>query len=250
MRDKIGVGVMGGGGISAEGHICGYQADPRCEVVALYDLDEAKMKEQAQRLGVPHTYTDLDAFLQRDDIQAVSICSPDHLHGDHGHAALQAGKHVLCEKPMTMSYADTRLLIDTARQHQLLLMEGVWSRFQPNYRRLKELLKEGLIGEVKLVRADFGFDAGWQPERRLLNPDLAGGGTYDVGVYPIMFANDLFGGVPMDIQAMAEMTETGVDGHCSMLLRYPDGGVAQLNSGVQLRMRNDAIIYGKKGWIE
>lgn len=96
--NQIGIGVIGGGGIAAEGHIRGYQTAPRCVVQALWDVDEAKVEEQAQRLGVPSVSASLDELLGRDDIQAVSVCSPDHTHGELCHKARQAGKHVLCEK--------------------------------------------------------------------------------------------------------------------------------------------------------
>ena len=150
MTDKIGIGVIGGGGISAEGHICGYQADPRCEVVALYDLDEAKMAEQAQRLGAPHTYTALDAFLNRADLQAVSICSPDHLHGEHCHAALQAGKHVLCEKPMTTSRADAARLVQDVRSTGLVFLGGHVYHFRPDYQAMVATYRRGLVGGRRL----------------------------------------------------------------------------------------------------
>src|SRR5690554_5839670 len=99
--EAIGIGVIGGGGIAAEGHISGYKLDPRCQVVALWDNDKQRVSEQAQRLGVPHICETIDELLSREDIQAVSVCTPDHLHGEHAHAALAAGKHVLVEKPMT-----------------------------------------------------------------------------------------------------------------------------------------------------
>ena len=207
-------------------------------------------KSLAEKLPDVKVFDTYEALCADPEVDIIYVSTTHNYHKEHVLLALEHGKHVLCEKPMTLSYADTKMLIDTARSKGLLLMEGVWSRFQPNYRKLKALLAEDVIGKVRLVRADFGFKAPWLPERRIFNPDLAGGGTYDVGVYPIMFANDIFGGIPDEIHAYGQMTTTGVDGACSMLFRYPGGGMAQLNSGVDLRMRNDAIIYGENGWIE
>lgn len=192
MADKIGIGVIGGGGISAEGHICGYQADPRCEVVALYDLDEAKMREQAQRLGVPHTYTSLEAFLNRTDMQAVSLCSPDHLHGEHGHAALQAGKHVLCEKPMTTTRTDAARLVQDVRATGLVFLGGHVYHFRPDYQAMATAYRTGELGEVWLAEGDYISDmrpfygpssyTPWRTEGGSPQDILLGGGCHPLGL--------------------------------------------------------------------
>ncbi|MBX3010029.1 MAG: Gfo/Idh/MocA family oxidoreductase [Caldilineaceae bacterium] len=192
MREKIGIGVIGGGGISAEGHICGYQADPRCEVVALYDLAEAKMAEQAQRLRVPDTYTALDAFLARDDIQAVSICSPDHLHGEQCHRALQAGKHVLCEKPMTTSRADAARLVADVRTTSLVFLGGHVYHFRPDYQAMVAAYRAGEIGDVWLAEGDYISDmrpfygptsyTPWRTEAGAPQDILLGGGCHPLGL--------------------------------------------------------------------
>jgi UDP-N-acetylglucosamine 3-dehydrogenase len=124
MTTTIGIGIIGGGGIAAEGHICGYQSNPRCQVLALSDVDQARAQEQAARLGVPAVYNRLEDLLERDDIQAVSVCSPDHLHGEHCYAALQAGKHVLCEKPLCTSWEDAARLVRVVRTTGLTFLVG------------------------------------------------------------------------------------------------------------------------------
>ena len=203
MSDKIGVGVIGGGGISAEGHICGYQADPRCEVVALYDVDAAKMGEQAQRLGVPHTYTDLEAFLQRDDIQAVSICSPDHLHGLHGHAALQAGKHVLCEKPMTTSREDAARLVQDVRSTGLVFLGGHVYHFRPDYQAMAaELRAAGIRAEVYLGNPkNFGNQLKYADKRNAPVAIIQGGDEAARGVVQV---KDLILGAKIAAEASHE----------------------------------------------
>src|SRR6185436_16256027 len=114
----------------------GYKLDPRCEVVALWDTDQARVQEQAQRLGVSRICKTLEELLGREDIQAVSVCTPDHLHGEHAHAALRAGKHVLVEKPMTTTREEAVRLVHDVRETGLVLLVGQIVHFQPNFQAM------------------------------------------------------------------------------------------------------------------
>ncbi|HXF61460.1 MAG TPA: Gfo/Idh/MocA family oxidoreductase [Caldilineaceae bacterium] len=190
--DKIGIGVIGGGGIAAEGHIRGYQEDPRAEVVALYDVNEAKMREQAHRLRVRETYTALDAFLERKDIQAVSVCSPDHLHAAHVQAALQAGKHVLCEKPMCTTWDDAAHLVREVRRTGQIFLGGHVYHFRPDYRAMVDAYRRGEIGEVWLAEGDYISDmrpfygphsqTPWRTDAHAPQDILLGGGCHPLGL--------------------------------------------------------------------
>ncbi|MEZ4869798.1 MAG: Gfo/Idh/MocA family oxidoreductase [Caldilineaceae bacterium] len=190
----IGIGVIGGGGIAAEGHISGYQLDPRCEVVALWDTDAAKAQEQAQRLGVGAATicTSLAELLDRNDVQAVSICTPDHLHGGHAHAALRAGKHVLIEKPMTTTRADAAQLVQDVRETGLVGLVGQIVHFQPDYRAMVDAYRAGDLGEVWLVESDYISDmrryygptgqTPWRSDPRAPQDILLGGGCHSMGI--------------------------------------------------------------------
>jgi predicted dehydrogenase len=190
--DPIGIGVIGGGGIAAEGHISGYKLDPRCKVVAVWDNDLPRVREQALRLGVSHICETLDELLSREDIQGVSICTPDHLHGEHAHAALVAGKHVLVEKPMTTTREDAELLVQDVRKTRLVFLVGQIVHFQPSIRAMVEAYRAGELGEVWLAESDYISDM-----RRYYGPDgqtpwrtdpsapqdiLLGGGCHSMGV--------------------------------------------------------------------
>ena len=191
---RIGIGIIGGGGIAAEGHICGYQLDPRCEVVALWDPDTARVQEQAQRLGVTTASlcSSLDEMLQRHDVQAVSICTPDHLHGDHAYAALQAGKHVLIEKPMTTTRADAARLVQAVRESGLVGLVGQIVHFQPDYRAMVAAYQAGELGEAWLVESDYISDmrryygpdgqTPWRTDPRAPQDILLGGGCHSMGI--------------------------------------------------------------------
>jgi len=191
---RIGIGIIGGGGIAAEGHISGYQLDPRCAVVALWDTDRAKAEEQVQRLGVTSAAicNSLDEFLQRNDVQAVSVCTPDHLHGDHAHAALRAGKHVLIEKPMTTTRADAARLVQAVRETGLVGLVGQIVHFQPDYQAMVAAYRAGDLGDVWLVESDYISDmrryygvAGqtpWRTDPRAPQDILLGGGCHSMGI--------------------------------------------------------------------
>ncbi len=191
---RIGIGIIGGGGIAAEGHISGYQLDPRCAVVALWDTDRAKAQEQAQRLGVNSAAicTSLDEFLQRSDVQAVSVCTPDHLHGEHAHAALRAGKHVLIEKPMTTTREDAARLVQAVRATGLVGLVGQIVHFQPDYQAMVDTYRAGELGDVWLVESDYISDmrryygptgqTPWRTDPRAPQDILLGGGCHSMGI--------------------------------------------------------------------
>ncbi|MCX6046781.1 MAG: Gfo/Idh/MocA family oxidoreductase [Chloroflexi bacterium] len=188
----IGIGIIGGGGIAAEGHIRGYQTDARCEVLAIYDVDADKAQEQAERLGVPQVYGALDEFLARPDIQAVSICSPDHLHGEQVHAALRAGKHVLCEKPMCTTREDAARIVQDVRETGLTFLGGHVYHFRPDYQAMATAYQTGEIGEVWLAEGDYISDlrsvygpnsqTPWRTNAQAAQDILLGGGCHPLGL--------------------------------------------------------------------
>jgi predicted dehydrogenase len=148
-----------------------------------------------------------------------------------------------------MNAAQAEDMVACARARGLFLMEGMWSRFFPAAARVRELVRDGAIGEVRLVQADFGFRCAWDPEGRALNPALGGGALLDVGVYVIAFAQMVFGREPQQIRSMAHLGETGVDEQAGLLLGYDGGGMAVLTCAVQTNTVHDAMIYGTEGHI-
>ena len=128
-------------------------------------------------------------------------------------------------------------------------MEAMWPRFLPVTAAVRQWIKDGRIGEIRLVAANFGFRTPWNPENRLLNLGLAGGATLDVGVYVVALAHMLLG-TPSDISARAHIGETGVDELTSMILSYPGGAMAQLSCAVRANISDGARIYGTEGFID
>jgi len=192
--NQIGIGIMGGGGIAAEGHISGYKLDPRCKIIALWDVDANKAAEQAKRLDIPSAmiYTSLDDFLGQTEMHAVSICTPDHLHGDHAEAALRAGKHVLIEKPMTTSYEDAARLVHSVRETGLVALVGQIVHFHADYQAMVAAYRAGDVGDVWLVESDYISDmrryygptgaTPWRSDRARPQDILLGGGSHSMGL--------------------------------------------------------------------
>ncbi len=191
---QIGIGIMGGGGTAAEGHILGYLVDPRCTVVALWDIDQAKVKAQAEKLGVSTVAicATLEEFLSRADIHAVSICTPDHLHAEHAEAVLRAGKHLLIEKPMTTKRADAARLVQLVRETGLVALVGQIVHYQPEYRAMVEAYRAGELGDVWLVESDYISDmrryygptgaTPWRSAPEAPQDILLGGGCHSMGI--------------------------------------------------------------------
>ncbi|WP_379132103.1 Gfo/Idh/MocA family protein [Paenibacillus sp. sgz500958] len=205
--------------------------------------------EFAQKFGMPKAYATYEELVNDPEVEAVYIGTPHPFHKDNALLALRAGKAVLCEKPFTVNSGELEEVVAYAREHKLFLMEAMWSRYIPAIVKVREWIASGRIGDVRLVKADLSFRTDWNPQGRLLNPELGGGALLDVGIYPISFASMVFGPHPEKIQSTAHIGETGVDEHFSMLLSYSGGKAASLNAGVRLKTLEEAHVFGTEGYI-
>lgn len=245
---KIKWGILGTGGIAEK-----FAADlTHAENGELYAAGSRTIENAtkfADKYSIPHAYGSYDELVGDPEVDAIYVATPHPFHKENVLTALHAGKAVLCEKPMTVNAGELEELVATARDKNLFLMEAMWSRFLPALVKVREWLDEGKIGEVKVVKAEFGFHIGWDPEGRLLNPALGGGALLDAGIYPVSFASMVFGPKPERVWTTAHIGETGVDEHFSILLDYGQGKTASLHGGVRLHLPNDAYIHGTKGYI-
>lgn len=241
-------GIMGTGWI-AERFVEDLQHVSSGKAVAVGSRTLENARKFADKFQISRAYSTYEELLQDSDVDAVYVATPHPAHRDNVLAALSAGKAVLCEKPFTVNSKELEELIALAKAKNLFLMEAMWTRYLPPIIQVREWIAEGRIGEVKLVKADFGFDTDWNPEGRLLNPQLGGGALLDVGIYPVSFASMIFGPRPQGVYSTVHLGETGVDEHFSILLDYGQGKSAALNGAVRLGMTNEAYIYGTKGMI-
>jgi predicted dehydrogenase len=162
---------------------------------------------------------------------------------------LENGKGVLCEKPFAINRQEAELMVRTAQENDTFLMEGMWTRFLPAVVRLRQLLSEGVIGEVRMLTADFGFRAGLTPEGRLFNLELGGGALLDVGVYTVSLASMLFG-KPEKISSLAHIGKTGVDEQAGIVLLHSKGELAVLSTAVRTTTPQEAVLMGTEGSIK
>jgi predicted dehydrogenase len=202
----------------------------------------------AEEFDVMGCYTDLDKFLEHDNLQAVYIASPHPQHFDQALACLEKKVAVLCEKPMTINAGQTRMLVAMANRKNTFLMEGMWIRFLPSIKLVLSLIQQGRIGNVISVRASMGFKAPCDPSNRYFDPAQGGGSLLDLGIYPVFLACLLMGR-PDDVKAVGTLTSQGVDEYCSMSFHYSSGQHAVLESTLLDQPDLPAEITGEKGTI-
>jgi len=226
----------------------GLQVLPDAEVLAVGSRTQEKANAFGEELNIPRRYGSYAHLTQDPDVDVIYVASPHPMHKADTLLCLQAGKAVLCEKPFTLNERDSQQVIDFARERRLFVMEAMWTRFFPLMTQVREWLKEGLIGEVRLLTADFGFRAEFNPHGRLFAPELGGGALLDVGVYPIALAQMIFG-TPETVTGAANIGQTGVDEQNAVLLTYTGGRHALLSSAVRLTTQHEAILAGTEGII-
>ena len=223
MTNKFRWGILGAGNI-AKKFCAGVQALADHELVAVGSRSQEKADQFGAQFNIPHRHNSYEALAADPAVDAIYVATPHPMHKDHSLLCLRHGKAVLCEKPFTINAAEAKVVIDEARRLQIFLMEAMWTRFVPAVVEAKRLIDEGAIGEVRMINADFGFRAGFNPASRAFDPALGGGGLLDVGVYPISLASMLLGR-PNRIATLAELGQTGVDEQSAFILGYP-GDVA------------------------
>jgi len=182
-------------------------------------------------------------------VDVVYVATPHAQHVAPVRTALEAGKAVLCEKAMTLSRKDTAALVELARDRGVFLMEAVWMRFNPLITRLRALVADGAIGEVRSVHADFGFAAPYDAGHRLWDPKQGGGSLLDLGVYPLHFTQMLLG-TPDSVAVTGNLSPDGVDAEASLLLGFPGGVSALLSCTLVSGPAVTASVVGTRGRID
>ena len=190
-------------------------------------------------------------------VDAVYISTPHPMHAEWAVKAADAGKHILCEKPLAMNQFDVQTMIEAARRNDVFFMEAFMYRCNPQTQRLVELIRSKAIGEVRMIRATFSFQCGYEHlTGRLMNPALGGGGILDVGCYAVSMSRLIAGAAlgkdfahPLAVQGAGHLGRTGVDEWAAAILSFEGGIVAQCATGVQLNQDGTLAIYGSEGVI-
>ncbi|RSN02371.1 oxidoreductase [Streptomyces sp. WAC 01325] len=247
-EQKVRWGILATGGIAAA-----FTADlvdlPDAEVVAVASRRQESADAFAERFGIPRAYGDWTSLAEDGDIDVVYVATPHSAHREAAGLCLEAGRHVLCEKAFTLNAREAAELVALAKARGSFLMEAMWMYCNPLVRRLKALVDDGAIGEVRHVQADFGLAGPFPPSHRLRDPAQGGGALLDLGVYPVSFAQLLLG-EPSDVTARATLSAEGVDLQTGALLSWDGGALASLHCSIVGGTATAASITGSAGRID
>lgn len=247
MSQLIHWAILGPGKI-ADKFASAFSQVPEAKLYAVASRDEKRGNDFAGKFKIPKVYTSYELMLADPQIDIVYIATPHTFHYEQTLFCLNHKKAVLCEKPLTLNAKQTKELVEAAGRNNTFLMEGMWTRFFPATITALRLIQNGTIGEVKFMRADFGFSAPHGPDHRVLNLKLGGGAQLDVGVYPLFLAL-LIGGIPKTIQAISKLADTGADETTAAQFEFENGAIAHILSSIVTDTPKQAEIFGSKGSI-
>jgi len=242
------IGILGAANI-ARLFIKAVQPSRKVSIQAVASRDIERGNAFARETGVPRVHKTYGALLADPAIEAVYNPLPNNLHAEWTIRAADAGKHVLCEKPLATSAAEAKAMFDAARRNDVYVAEGYPYRAQPQTIKLRELLRTGSIGRLQVVHASFGFLLTDASNIRM-NPALAGGSLMDAGSYPISLVRMIAGERPVRVHAMARIAETGVDRTVVGSVDFPSGLLAQISCSFATARHRHASIVGDAGSIE
>ncbi|HEY4269617.1 MAG TPA: Gfo/Idh/MocA family oxidoreductase [Galbitalea sp.] len=247
MSRPLGWGILGTGGIAHE-----FATDLQLTghtVSAVGSRSQAGADAFASRLGIAHAHASYESLVQDPTVDIVYVATPHSLHAGNAILALEAGKHVLVEKPFTINAREARTVAELAAKRGLIVMEAMWTRFLPHMVRIREIVSAGKIGDVRAIIAAHEHRQTSDLTHRVHDPALGGGALLEVGIYPVSFAWDILGR-PAAVRAIGSMGATGVDGQTAILLGYPDGQQAILHASAESVGGSTATILGTEGRIE
>ena len=249
IQEPVRWGVLGAANIALQRVIPAMQHSTHMHVVAIASRDLKKAQAAATKLGIPRAYGSYEELLADDDVEAVYNPLPNHLHVPWSIKAAEAGKHVLCEKPLALTAGEAAQLIAARDRAGVQMAEAFMVRAHPQWAAVRELVAEGRIGELKLVVGHFSYFRR-DPADIRSQVEWGGGALMDVGCYPITLARWLFGEEPIDVVGALERDpQLGVDRLASGLLRFPSGQ-ATFTCGGQLVHHQRMQVFGTEGRIE
>ncbi|MDZ7807505.1 MAG: Gfo/Idh/MocA family oxidoreductase [Gracilimonas sp.] len=249
MPDKIKWGVLSTANIGVQHVIPAMQNGELTEVVAIASRDLSRAKEAAGKLGLPKAYGSYDELLADEEVEAIYNPLPNDQHVPWTIKAMKAGKHVLCEKPISLNVAEAEKLLTFSEKHpEIKVMEAFMYRFHPQWDIVKSWISVGMIGEVTSIQSAFSY-FNTDPDDFRNDPEMGGGGLLDVGSYCISSARYIFEAEPEKILSSVEIDpKFGVDRHVSALLMFPKG-TASIYCSTQSNRIQNMIIYGSEGVI-
>lgn len=245
-------GIVGCANIATGAVIPGILASEKGMVAAVASRGIAKAEETAARFHIPQAYGSYEELLADPDIDAVYIPLPNHLHREWTIRAAEAGKHVLCEKPLALNAEEAQEMVDACARNGVHLAEAFMYRHHPRYARIAEIIASGEIGELRLIRGGFTFCSPTNDGNVRFKRELGGGSLYDVGCYPISAARLLFGREPeaVTVHGFFSPGHDHVDMMAAGLLEFEGGAASTIDCGMWANFRNVLEILGTQGRIE
>jgi predicted dehydrogenase len=241
-------GILSTANIATEKVIPGIRRAARNEVVAIGSRDGETARRVADRLAIPRAHDSYEALLEDQDVDAVYIPLPNHLHAEWTIAAARAGKHILCEKPLALTAADAERMIEAADGAGVHLMEAFMYRHHPSWVAVRELVASGRIGTMTAIQSWFGFYNDDRSNIRNVR-DFGGGALYDVGCYCVNLSRMLFGGEPVRVEgALVRDGGDGVDVLTTGILEF-ETGIASFGCSIRSETDQRVHIYGTEGRI-
>lgn len=247
MNETIRWGILGCGKIARKfASDIAWVQHASLEAVAARDLAQAQ--KFALDFSARRAHHGYEALVADPNIDAIYIATPHSLHYEHARLCLEHGKAVLCEKAFTINLRQAQELVSLARTKKVFLMEAFWTRFLPHYIVMKNMLREGKVGTLQYLYAEFGFRPTPPIPARIYDPNLGGGSLLDVGVYPVFLALDVLGR-PDELDAVMTKAPTGVDAQCAIRFQYRTGAIASLFSSFTSNLATGADLGGDNGRI-
>jgi predicted dehydrogenase len=248
-EQKVRWGVISTANIGRRAVLPAIQRSRNGVLVAVGSRDAAKASALARELAIPRAYNSYQAVLDDPEVEAIYIPLPNSLHREWAIRAAEAGKHILCEKPLALDATECAQMEAAARTHGVLLMEAFMYRFHPQTARVRELIAAGAIGQPQLIRASFSFRL-TNPANIRLQPALGGGSLMDVGCYCVNIARTLYQSEPTEVQASADWGASGVDELMLGSMHFPGGRWAQFDCALTIARRETYQVIGDEGLID
>ncbi|WP_416293921.1 Gfo/Idh/MocA family protein [Paenibacillus illinoisensis] len=249
---KLRWGILGSASIAKGSVIPGLQQSELNEVAAIASRDEEKAKQTADQLGIPQAYASYEALLEDDSIDAVYIPLPNHLHREWTIRAAEAGKHILCEKPLALTEQEAREMAQACDDAGVLLAEAFMYRHHPRYDQIRDVIASGEIGEIRGIHSTFSFNNSGSAGNVRFKREWGGGALYDIGCYSISAARLLLGQEPsaVTVIGMFSPEHDHVDMMASGLLEFNDHVGVTFDSSMWAAFRNTLEVLGSDGIIE
>jgi predicted dehydrogenase len=222
---------------------------PGAELVAVGSRRAESAQAFAATYGAPAAHASYEALVADPAVEVIYVATPHALHLENARLAFEGGKHVLCEKPLTLNTADAAAMVELARAHDRFLMEAMWTACHPVIRQLQADLGAGRFGTPRHLRAELGFRVDAPPGDRMLDPSLGASALLDMGVYPLTFAHLMLGEAE-ELLATAVLSEAGIDLDVAISGRYPDGVLASMSASMTSWSSRSAAVATDLGRID